>query len=88
MRATGFTYSQLQERVYRLADALAHLGLGRGDRLATVQVNCNELVEASLAAAVLDAVYVPLNFRATADELSFMLNDAEPKALLVGKRYF
>ena len=83
-----FTYSQLQERVHRLANALVQLGLGPGDRLATVQVNCNELVEASLAAAVLDAVYVPLNFRATADELSFMLNDAEPKALLVGKRYF
>ena len=83
-----FSYAQLQERVNRLADALAHLGVGQGDRLATIQVNCNELIEACLATVALDAVYVPLNFRARADELSFMLNDAEPKALLVGRRYF
>ena len=83
-----FSYAQLQERVHRLADALARLGVGQGDRVATVQVNCNELVEASLAAAALDAVYMPLNFRVGNDELTFMLNDAEPMALIVGKRYF
>ena len=83
-----FTFAQLQERAFRLADALIHLGVGPGDRVATVQVNCNELVETCLAAATIDGVYMPLNFRAVADELTFMLNDAEPKVLLVGKRYF
>ena len=82
-----FSYAQLQERANRLADALSQLGVGPGDRVATVQVNCNELVEACLAAVALDAVYVPLNFRARADELTFTLNDAEPKVLLVGQRY-
>jgi acyl-CoA synthetase (AMP-forming)/AMP-acid ligase II len=81
------TYEQLQDRVYRLAAALVGLGVGPGDRIAAVQVNCNELVEVCFAAALLDAVYVPLNFRARADELALMINDCEPSALLVGQRY-
>ena len=39
------------------------------------------------AAAKLDAVFVPLNFRARADEIAYMLNDSAPKALLAGSRY-
>ena len=53
------TYESLQERADRLASALAGLGVGAGDRVATLQVNCPELVETVFATAKLDAVYVP-----------------------------
>jgi acyl-CoA synthetase (AMP-forming)/AMP-acid ligase II len=82
------TYAELAERANRLANALADMGVGTGDRVAAIQVNCNEHVEASFATARLDGIYVPLNFRARADELVYMLNDAGPKVILVGKRYF
>ncbi len=81
------TFGQMQERVNRLANALADLGVGPGDRVATMQVNCNEYVESYFAVAKLDAVFVPVNFRARADELTFMLNDSGTKALLLGQRY-
>ncbi len=81
------TYEHLQERVNRLASALEGLGVGPGDRVAMLQVNCHQYIEAYFAVAKLDAVYVPLNFRARADELTHMVNDASPKALLVGDRY-
>ncbi len=81
------TYQGLQDRVNRLANALAGLGIQPGDRVAMLQVNCNEHIEAYFATARLDGVYVPLNFRARADEVSYMVNDAAPKVLLVGKRY-
>ena len=87
-RGKRLTYSVLQDRVHCLANALAELGVGPGERVAVVQVNCNEQIEAALATAELDAVYVPLNFRARADELTIMINDAEPVVLLVGARYF
>ena len=61
--------------------------MAAGDRVATLQVNCPELVETVFATAKLDALYVPLNFRAKADELTAMLNNAEPTVLLVGQRY-
>ena len=82
-----FTFQGLSDRVNRLANALANLGVEAGDRIATLQVNCNELVEGYFATAKLDALYVPLNFRAKADEIAYMLRDSGAKALLVGGRY-
>lgn len=82
------TFSQLQERVNRLANALAKLGVKKGDRVALLQVNCNECVEACLATAKLGAIYLPLNFRAREDEQEFMINFAEVHTLFTGKRYF
>ena len=58
-----------------------------GDRVATLQVNTNQQVETYFAAAALDAVYVPLNFRARAAELTYMLNDSGARVLLAGSRY-
>lgn len=82
-----FTYEELQLRVNRLANALADLGVGAGDRIAMLQVNCNEHIEVYFAAAKLDAVYVPLNFRARAEEIVYMLNDCGPKVMIFGDRY-
>ncbi len=83
----SFTYGQLQDRVNRLANALADIGVGSGDRVAVLHVNCNEMMESYFAAAKLDAIFVPLNFRSRVEELTQMLTSAEPSVLLVGKRY-
>jgi len=81
------TYAQTSERVNRLANALNTLGVGKGDRIGMLNVNCNEYVESYFAAAMAGAIFVPLNFRAKADELGYMLTNAEVKILLVGNRY-
>ena len=81
------TYGEFQERSLRLADALAKMGVGRGDRVATIHVNCPQHIEAYFATAMLDAIYVPMNFRVKKDELTYMLNNAGPKVLFVGERY-
>ena len=82
-----YTFSQLNERVNRLANALSHLDVKKGDRIAMLQVNCNQFVEAYFATAKLGAIYVPLNFRARGNEITYMLNTAEANTLLVGERY-
>ncbi len=81
------TFDELQSRVNRLANALRSLGVGAGDRIAIVQVNTDSVVETCFASARIDGVFVPLNFRARAEEISFMIRDSAPKALLVGSRY-
>ena len=81
------TYGEFSERVNALANALAELGVKKGDMVAMLQVNCPEFIEAYNAAAKLGAIYVPLNFRARKDELSYMLNNCEAKVLFVGERY-
>ena len=82
-----FTFGQLQERANRLANSLADMGVGKGDRVATMQVNTHQNVELYFAAALLDAIYVPLNFRAKGEELAQMLEIAGPRALFIGERY-
>lgn len=81
------SYDEMLGRVNRLVNVLAGLGVDRGDRVAILQVNCNEQIEVCFACAVLEAVYVPLNFRARSDELIHMINESSPKILLVGPRY-
>ena len=82
-----FTYEELAQRVNRLANALSAMGVTAGDRVATMQVNTNQSIEIYFAAAQLDALYVPVNFRARAEELHTMLSIAQPSCLMVGERY-
>jgi len=82
-----YTFSQLNERVNRLANGLSSLGVNKGDRVALLQVNCNQCVETYFAVAKLGAIYVPLNFRVKGNELTYMLNSAEANTLFVGERY-
>jgi len=82
-----YTFAELSERVNRLANALANLGVKKGDRVALLQVNCNQCVETYFAVAKIGALYVPLNFRAKADEHDYMINFAEVNALFMGDRY-
>ena len=82
-----FSFQELEERVKKLANALAGMGVRAGDRIASMQVNCNENIETYFAAAKLDAVYVPLNFRSRSEEIEYMINDSKPKILITGERY-
>lgn len=81
-------YRVLKDRVARLAGALSDLGLREGDRVATLLVNRPEMVETAFATSELGAVFVPLNFRARAEELTFMIGDANPSILVVEDRYY
>ena len=81
------TFEALQLRVNRLANALRNLGVEPGDRIGIVEVNTDAMVETYFASAKADAVFVPLNFRARADEMAFMIQDSAPTVLLAGGRY-
>jgi acyl-CoA synthetase (AMP-forming)/AMP-acid ligase II len=80
-------FAETNERVNRLAHALRKLGIQQGNRIGMLQVNCPQYVEAYFAAAKLGAIFVPLNFRAKTDELSYMIGNAEISVLFVGARY-
>ncbi len=82
-----YTFSQLNERVNRLGNALANLGVQKGDRVAMLQVNTNQCPEVYFAVAKIGAIYVPLNFRVKGNELTYMLNSSEANTLFIGERY-
>src|SRR5579875_1344704 len=83
-RGKDWTYAQARDRAARLAHALRGLGVGRGDRVAYLGLNHPALLEGLFAAAQLGAVFVPLNFRLAAAELSYLLDDAGCRVIVYG----
>jgi len=82
-----WTYLQTHERVNKLANALERFGLEKRDRIGMIQVNCPQYIESYFASAKLGCIFIPLNYRAKADELAYMIAQAEAKLLFVGRRY-
>src|SRR3954467_14732397 len=77
------TYGGLDARSERLADALARLGLRRGDRVASLTGNRPEHVELFFACAKAGLVLAPLSWRLAPGELAHQLDHAEPATLFV-----
>ena len=77
LRDESRTYGELMRNAERLAAKLAALGVGRGVCFAIMMNNHPEFVEAMIAAALLDAVFVPLDPRTKGEKLVFMLEHAE-----------
>src|SRR5919199_6823034 len=82
---SGRSYAELDERVTRLARALAGRGVGTGDRVAVLGLNGLEIWESYLAGVRLGAIVVPVNFRLVADEVAYVLSDSGAVALVVAR---
>jgi acyl-CoA synthetase (AMP-forming)/AMP-acid ligase II len=79
---TRLTYRQLDGRVNRLARALQASGFKPGDRLLWLGQTCHRLFEALLAAAKLGGIFCPANWRGSAEEIAFVLDDLDPRVVL------
>jgi len=75
-RDQRYTYAEFDAAVNRLANALADLGVGKGDRVSTMLYNGTELPLTVYACARLGAVFNPMNYRLPAGEVEFIANDA------------
>lgn len=75
------TYEQWFERIARTAGALAELGLTRGDHLIAVLQNRWEMATLHWACQLLGIIMTPLNWRATAEDLAYCVDDAGAKAI-------
>jgi long-chain acyl-CoA synthetase len=77
-----WTYGALRERVCRTANAFSGLGVGRGDRVATLCLNSDETVVAYLAALTLGAVVVPINPGEDDARVRYVLEHSEARLLV------
>src|SRR5271165_6004567 len=75
------TYAQLRDQVMTMADALAALGIQRGDRVAIVVTNGLPAIVSFLAASIAGTA-APLNPGYRQDEFSFFLEDTSARILL------
>jgi fatty-acyl-CoA synthase len=79
---TRHTYAELDDRTRHLAAALRNLGVGRGDRVAYLGPNDPALLETLFATTALGGVFVPLNWRLTAPELTYIAADCGATVLV------
>ncbi|MQA12660.1 MAG: AMP-binding protein [Pseudonocardiaceae bacterium] len=82
------SWSQLDERVRRLANGMrTSLGLRHGDRVAILAKNSIEYQELYYAAGRAGLVAQPLNWRLGVGELSRIIADAQPRAIVVSDEW-
>lgn len=78
-----YTYKDFGNRVRRLSSALAKLGVARGDRVGTFAWNHHRHLEAYFAVPCMGAVLHTINLRLSPEHLTYIVNHAEDKVLLI-----
>ncbi len=82
-----FTYREFNQAANRYRRALEQLGITPGDRVAVLLPNGAEILFVLFAAAKMGAIFVPLNSKLTAPELTQILANAEPKLLIYADEF-
>lgn len=79
---TVSTYGELAARVNRISRALLALGLGTGDRVASIVHNGPEHLELALAAVQVGLILVPVNWHLAPAELLYIVGDSGAKVVV------
>src|SRR6476646_9100714 len=77
----------MQERANRLAHHLAAHGVGPGDHVGIYAYNSVEWVETLWAVFKIRAVWVNINYRYVEDELAYLFDNADLKALVYQREF-
>ena len=83
LEGAELTYEQLERRSNQLAHALCALGVATADRVALLAYNRLDYAVVTQAVAKCGALLVPVNFRFGAEEIKYVLADAQPKVLVL-----
>lgn len=79
------TFGEVEIRSNRLAWALEARGVKKGDRLCVYLRNRSEFIDLYLACLKLGLIFVPVNILYRERELSHIISDVEPKAIVVAE---
>lgn len=75
-------YAALYDRVRRTAGWLASQGIGPNDVVAVLMKNSAAFIEIAIAAGHVGAIFLPINFRLSADEVGYITRDSGAKLLI------
>ena len=82
-----FSYEQFFDRCDRWSAALQRLGVREGDRVVYIAPNTHALLEGFYAVPQLGAVVVPLNYRLTPADFSYMINHCGARVVCAHSDY-
>ncbi|PKB68191.1 MAG: hypothetical protein BZY81_02445 [SAR202 cluster bacterium Io17-Chloro-G4] len=77
-----FTYRQVHEKAQQTASMFLGIGVSHGDRVCLFMPNCPEYLFCWFGLSILGAIGVPVNTAYKRDEMAFILNDSEAKAMV------
>ena len=83
-----YTYRTLRERIGRLANGLARLGVESGQTVAVMDWDSHRYLEAFFAVPMMGAVLQTVNVRLNAEQILYTLNHAGADVLLVNREFF
>src|SRR5205085_6051734 len=78
-----YSYGQLAERSWRLANALRSAGLKKGDRVATLLFNSSPTLEAHFGIPAAGGILVAINNRLASPEVGYILQHSGARFLLL-----
>jgi fatty-acyl-CoA synthase len=81
--ARRHTYAQLEERSWRLANALRSAGMRKGDRVATLLFNSAPMLEAHFGVPAAGGILVAINNRLAGAEVGYILQHSGARFLLL-----
>ncbi|MGI9625149.1 MAG: AMP-binding protein [Acidimicrobiales bacterium] len=81
------SWADLHERTRRLINVFQAAELGPGDTIALLMGNRRECFEVFQACAHTGITFVPINWHWVPDEIAYVIEDSEAKALMVGARF-
>src|SRR5205823_3392841 len=81
--ARRYSYAQLAERSWRLANALRSAGLRKGDRVATLLFNSSAMLEAHFGVPAAGGILVAVNHRLSSAEVGYILQHSGARYLLL-----
>lgn len=76
-----YTYLDMEVASNNIASMLEDLKVGKGDRVSVLSYNSAEYLSIYLATIKKGSILAPLSWRASPKELSFMIDDIEPKII-------
>lgn len=83
-----YTYAELNQRATRAANFLQEkCGVQKGDRVSILAHNHIAYVDLLFGIGRIGAILAPLNWRLTSRELTYIVNDCQPKVLVVGPEF-
>lgn len=81
------TWKEFDDQANRVATALLSRGIGKGDKVVHLMMNCLEWLPVYFGILRTGAWVVPLNFRFLAEDIRYCIDIAEGKALIFGEEF-
>lgn len=82
-----FTFEQLNKRAENIAYYFKTIGIKKGDRIALLSPNDVSYFDLLFACGKIGAIFVPLNWRLSSEEIAYILSNSAPKLVALSSKF-